>query len=73
MENQCTIFADFNNADYKGRIRLNTSGTLEDLQRKNLKLEAGLKVILDDADELTALATVEYSDDERIWVARLSQ
>jgi hypothetical protein len=71
------IYADFNNADSKGRLRLNCAGTLEDLARQQIQLRPGLVVTLyaDDADnrgqadDLLVPGTVEYSSDENCWVA----
>jgi len=63
------IFADFNNADGEGRVRLNTSGTLNDLENNNVKLETGLEILLDDNDGLTAIGIVQFSETESIWIA----
>ena len=72
MEGLNKIFADFNNTDSKRRIRLITRGTLEDLERETIKLESGLKILLDDNDGLTALGIVQFSEDEKIWVAEIN-
>ena len=47
------LYADFQNLDDEGRIRLNTQGTLRDLARLNRTLTDGAPVVLytDDADE----------------------
>ena len=63
------IFADFNNVDKTGRVRLNTKGTLDDLERKQIILETGLVLQLDDDDELSMRGVVEFSETENIWVA----
>jgi hypothetical protein len=71
------VYADFQNADVKGRVRLNCAGTTRDLARQQASLHKGLVLSLyaDDADaegrpdELEALGVVEYSDEERCWVA----
>ena len=68
---QLTIFADFNNADILGRIRLNTAGSLDDVKNKMITLKNGLQLIVDDDDGLTAHATVEFSKEENIWVAKI--
>jgi len=73
------IYADFQNADIEGRVRLNCNGTLKDIAREKLELSHGLALVLcsDDADangnadELRAIGIVEYSTDEKIWVARV--
>jgi hypothetical protein len=64
------IFADFNNADALGRVRLNTVGTVEDLGRLGLQLADGLRVTLHD-DDLQADGVVTYSAEEHIWVAKI--
>jgi hypothetical protein len=64
------IYADFNNADSGGRLRLNCIGTIEDLSRLGMRLEEGLEITLHD-EELQADGKVQYSDEERIWVARV--
>ena len=65
------LFADFNNADKNGRVRLNTKGTLDDLANHNIFLKVGLEVLLSDGDSLQAEGIVEYSNVEKIWVARI--
>ena len=69
-----SIYADFQNVDPEGRIRLNSIGTVEDLARHNLTLSHGQAVHLytDDGDSergLTISGTVEFSESESIWVA----
>jgi len=62
------IYADFNNADSRGRIRLNTEGTFHDLQRMKIKLEEGFQILLDDNEGLAISGTVLFSEEENIWV-----
>ena len=69
MKSSIKIFADFNNADSKGRVRLTTAGTRNDLERMNLKLESGIEVLLDDNEGLMVYGIVQFSDEEDIWVA----
>jgi hypothetical protein len=69
MESLPKIFVDFNNNDVFGRIRLNTTGTFEDLERLHIKLEEGLVLLLDDNDSLSARGVVQFSEAENIWVA----
>jgi len=71
MKSLITLFADFNNADKEGRIRLITTGTIDDLKSQNVTLVQGLEVLLDDHDELTTTGIVEYSESENIWVAKI--
>ena len=63
------IFVDFNNADEKGRVRLSTNGSLNDIKNKNIELVEGKKVLLDDSEELKTLGTLYFSNEENIWVA----
>ena len=66
-----TVFADFNNADKKGRVRLNTFGSTEDIKIKSIEFKEGLQVVLDDNDGLTTIGHIKYSDEENIWVAEI--
>ena len=65
------IFADFNNADQQGRVRLTTNGSLADIRRLNLELKDGMQVFLDDDESLTTIGYLKYSDDEKIWVVQI--
>lgn len=71
MELPIKIYADFNNADSKGRVRLNTEGTYRDLDKMNIKLQPGIEIILDDDGGLTTSGIVLFSEEERIWVAKI--
>ncbi len=62
------LYADFNNADASGRLRLNCKGTLVDLAAAGRELEEGLEVTLTDG-ELRVDGTVVASTEEGIWVA----
>lgn len=64
------ITADFNNADWQGRLRLSIIGATRDFARLGIRLENGLRVIASDG-ELEAEAEVMYSNDEHIWVAKI--
>lgn len=64
------IFADFHNADEKGRLRLNCVGTIEDLNRQNIKLQDGQLLTLY-SEDLEVDGVVQYSQEESIWVALL--
>jgi hypothetical protein len=68
--NNPRIFADFQNADSQGRLRLNCIGTIEDLSRHGTKLIDGCKLSIY-SENLEADAVVEYSDEEKIWVATI--
>lgn len=71
------IYADFHNADAHGRLRLTCAGTVEDLSHQGIQLRKGMKLLLymDDADsqgrpdDLQAMGSVEFSDEENCWVA----
>lgn len=65
-----TIYADFNNADSAGRLRLNCAGTARDLMEQGVQLRDGLRLTLSD-DELEADGVVQFSADECVWVARI--
>lgn len=72
------VYADFNNADPEGRLRLNCAGTIADLSHLGLQLREGLvlTVYMDDTDDqgqpddLEAVGVVEHSQDGG-WVARI--
>jgi hypothetical protein len=64
------VYADFNNADSGGRLRLNCIGTMQDLARLGLQLREGMPLILHDED-LEAEGEVHFSEVEHIWVARI--
>jgi hypothetical protein len=64
------IFADFHNADERGRLRLNCVGTIEDLSRQNIKLQQGQLLTLY-SEELEADGAVQYSEEESLWVAAI--
>jgi hypothetical protein len=68
--NNPRIFADFQNADLQGRLRLNCIGTIEDLSRQGTQLIDGGKLLIY-SEELEADAIVQYSDEEKIWVAKI--
>jgi hypothetical protein len=73
------IYADFNNADAAGRIRLNCAGTEEDLSCQKIQLRDGIALTLwsDDLDdnghfdELLVDGIASYSEGERCWVATI--
>jgi hypothetical protein len=63
------IFADFQNADPLGRVRLNTVGSIRGLE--GVHLQAGTVLDLYDGDMELKGGVAEYSVDEKIWVARV--
>lgn len=70
MKTAPTIYVDFQNADEDGFVRLNTNGTLADLEKAQLSLVDGLPLFLSDG-ELTAKATVREPGLEGVWRAEI--
>lgn len=66
--NQPKVFADFHNADTNGRLRLNCTGTIEDLASYKVLLKEGQNFVLY-SEDLEADGVIEYSTEESIWVA----
>ncbi len=54
------VYADFQNADSQGRLRLNCVGTVQDLSRQQIQLREGLDVTLY-SEELEVKGQVQYS------------
>ena len=65
------IFADFHNADTAGQLRLNCIGTIEDLAHQQIELQVGQLLTLY-SEELEADGAVQYSESEKVWVARIN-
>jgi len=64
------VFADFNNRDPEGRVRLNTEGSIRDVNRQGIRLEDGLVLTISD-DDLEVEGTVRYSEEEGLWVVEV--
>lgn len=64
------VYADFHNADARGRLRLNCVGTVEDLAHYQIVLRDGLLLTLY-SEELAVEGQVHYSTDENLWVAAI--
>jgi hypothetical protein len=64
------VFVDFHNADEQGRLRLNCIGTIEDLARHQAELENGQRLTLY-GEDLEVDGVVEFSEDEKVWVATI--
>ena len=62
------VFADFHNADSKGRLRLNCVGTLTDLACQKIILQDSQHLIFY-SEELEVDGVVQYSKEEDLWVA----
>ena len=68
MMNKPRVFADFHNADAKGRIRLNCTGTVADLERQEIILRNGQALIIS-SEALEIEGIVHYSKEEKLWTA----
>src|SRR4051812_46421083 len=62
------VFVDFNNSGRMGRVRLNTVGTIQDLNRLGIVLSEGAEIVLR-SFELEAEGIVPSSSEEGMWVA----
>lgn len=73
------VYADFQNTDAHGRLRLSCVGTIEDLARLGITLRDGLQLTLyaDDLDargqrdDLLVDGVVSFSEEEHCWVAAI--
>jgi len=64
------IWVDFHNSDALGRVRLNTVGTIENLNNFGLVLRRGLNVTFY-CFEREQDGEVAYSEEEHLWVGLL--
>lgn len=64
--NKPRVFADFHNADPKGRVRLNCAGTEADIKRRKIVLQDGQSLIIY-SEELEVAGVVHYSEEEKLW------
>jgi hypothetical protein len=62
------VFVDFHNADVQGRLRLNCTGTIEDLAHQKIWLQNGREITLY-SEDLEVDGIVQYSTTENLWVA----
>ena len=58
--NKLRVFADFNNADEQGYLRLNCIGTIDDLASQKIELEDG-QALTFYSEDLEVDGIVEYS------------
>lgn len=63
-----SIFADFNNLNQRGNVKLNTFGTNDDLSRLGITLMEGLLLHLTDTEEFAVSARVRWGGDDG-WIA----
>ena len=66
--NKSRVFADFHNADPRGRVRLNCVGTVKDLACQKISLRDGQSLVLY-SEDLEVDGVVQYSKQENLWVA----
>ncbi len=71
MENRFKVFVDIHNTDKMGRLRLNTKGAIIDIEQQSIKLEQGCDVLLYDDEGIEIQGTLEFSDFENIWTAKI--
>jgi hypothetical protein len=64
------VYADLQNADVQGRLRLNCIGTIRDLAQQSVSLHDGLELTLYDED-LEVEGKVLFSSEEHLWVAAI--
>ncbi|MBN4003781.1 hypothetical protein [Nostoc sp. LPT] len=64
------VFADFHNADAKGRLRLNCIGTIEDLANQSIELRDG-QLLTVYSEDLEVDGVVQFSEEEKLWVAAI--
>ncbi len=64
------LFADFQNSDPQGRVRLNVAGTFRDISQLGLVLQEGAEIRLY-CYEFETEAVVTYSTEEKLWVAKI--
>jgi hypothetical protein len=62
------VFVDFHNADVQGRLRLNCTGTIEDLAHQKIWLQNGQEITLY-SEDLEVDGIVQFSTTENLWVA----
>ena len=66
------VFVDFHNCDRLGRVRLNTVGTLQDLNRQGAVLHEGRQMLLY-SYEVEIEGVAGHSEEEGIWVAKFDR
>ena len=68
MKSRPLVYADFHNADSRGRLRLNCVGTIRDLAEGGITLSEGLPLTLSD-DDLEVDGEAHFAEEEHLWVA----
>jgi hypothetical protein len=64
------VYADLQNRDAVGGVRLNGVGTIEDLAREGVELKDGQSIVVYDED-LEADGVVRFSSHEGLWIAQI--
>jgi len=67
MKELIELLVDFQNCDTKGRVRINTRGALEYIEKHQLTLKNDMKVYLYDDDEFYISGVLTFSEEENIW------
>lgn len=70
MTKRRRVYADFNNADAQGRIRLSCVGSVRDICYQGLVLSDGFPLVIHD-EELTAEALARFNAEEHVWTAEI--
>ena len=60
------VWADLNNRDEQGRVRLNTVGSLKDIEKHHDEIREGTKVILNAEDDFEVEARLTF---DKVWRA----
>ena len=71
------VWVDFMRTDWDGRVRLDLPGTFRALERSNISLVEGMRILLytEDAnsqgklDDLVAIGTLRFDPEESRWAA----
>jgi hypothetical protein len=65
------IYADFNNQDELGRVRLHGGASLQDIGRQEELLRPGLPIVLytDENDYIEVDAVLVYDEHHQVWLA----
>lgn len=61
------IYADFNNSEKNGKVRLNTNGSLSDLFKVKHKIHRDMVVWLYD-EEFEVETKLEYDEKWKVWL-----
>jgi hypothetical protein len=61
------IYADINNCEENGKVRLNTHGSLSNLFKREKKIHTGMLVWLHD-EEFEVESKLEYDQKWKIWL-----